>query len=150
MDKALETQLANIQKRTGKTIDELTALVKASGLVKHGQAVAMLKDKLGMGHGDANVVVWEKTQEAFKTALYGSTMMSVSGYIQREGEVVHLIARSLADMSPLLATVGRRDIALKAPRQPGDEFRNGGPNWDHRAPGFVKDGSLKHNSRDFR
>ncbi|HET9372349.1 MAG TPA: DUF5655 domain-containing protein [Vicinamibacterales bacterium] len=57
MDKALETQLANIQKRTGKTIDELTALVKASGLVKHGQAVAMLKDKLGMGHGDANVVV---------------------------------------------------------------------------------------------
>lgn len=100
--------------------------------------------------GDANIVVWEKTGHEYKTALYGSTMIVVSGYIQREGEVVHLIARSLADMSPLLATVGRRDIALKAPHQPGDEFRNGGPNWDHRVPGFVQDGSLKHTSRDFR
>ena len=28
MDKALETQLANIQKRTGKTLDQLVELVK--------------------------------------------------------------------------------------------------------------------------
>lgn len=100
--------------------------------------------------GDANIVVWEKTALEYKAALFGSTMICVSGYIQREGEVVHLIARSLVDMSPMLSTVGRRDIALKAPRQPGDEFRNGGPNFDHRAPAFVKDGSLKHASRDFR
>jgi hypothetical protein len=56
MDKALETQLANIQKRTGKTLDQLTALVKNSGLEKHGEMVAMLKTTLGMGHGDANTV----------------------------------------------------------------------------------------------
>lgn len=37
MDKALETQLANIQKRTGKTLDELVALVKKGGLAKHGE-----------------------------------------------------------------------------------------------------------------
>lgn len=57
MDKALETQLANIQKRTGKTTDELVAIVKKSGLAKHGEMVAMLKDTLGMGHGDANTIV---------------------------------------------------------------------------------------------
>ena len=57
MDKALETQLANIQKRTGKTLDQLTALVKNSGVEKHGELVAMLKTTLGMGHGDANTVV---------------------------------------------------------------------------------------------
>jgi Domain of unknown function (DUF5655)/Domain of unknown function (DUF4287) len=57
MDKALQTQIANIQKRTGKSLDELTALVRKAGLTKHGQAVAMLKDTLGMGHGDANTVV---------------------------------------------------------------------------------------------
>jgi hypothetical protein len=57
MNKALETQLANIQKRTGKTLDELVAIVKKSGLAKHGEIVAMLKDKLGMGHGDANTIV---------------------------------------------------------------------------------------------
>lgn len=57
MDKALETQIANIQKRTGKTTDELVALVRKSGLAKHGEMVAMLKDTLGMGHGDANTIV---------------------------------------------------------------------------------------------
>jgi len=56
-DKALATQLANIETRTGKSLAELTRLVKGSGLAKHGQLVAMLKDTLGMGHGDANTVV---------------------------------------------------------------------------------------------
>ena len=57
MDRALETQVANLQKRSGKTLDELVALVNGSGLTRHGEAVAMLKKTLGMGHGDANVVV---------------------------------------------------------------------------------------------
>jgi len=57
LDKALATQLANIEKRTGKTIPQLTAIVKGSGLSKHGEMVAMLKSTLGMGHGDANTVV---------------------------------------------------------------------------------------------
>ncbi len=56
MDKATATLLENIQKRSGKTLDELTALVRNSGVTKHGQAVAMLKETLGMGHGDANMV----------------------------------------------------------------------------------------------
>ena len=100
--------------------------------------------------GDANVVVWEKTGQDYKAALYGSSMLLITGYIQREGEVVHLIARTLVDLSPMLASVGRREVALKAPRQPGDEFRNGGPNWDHRTPDFIQEGSLRHTSRDFR
>lgn len=57
LDKAVATQLANIEKRTGKTLAELTALVHASGLQKHGELVTMLKTTLGMGHGDANTVV---------------------------------------------------------------------------------------------
>ncbi len=57
MDKALETLLANIPKRTGKSLEALVAIVKQSGLAKHGENVAMLKEKLGMGHGDANAIV---------------------------------------------------------------------------------------------
>lgn len=57
LDKAVATQLANIEKRTGKSIDELAAIVRASGLTKHGEVVAMLKRDLGMGHGDANTLV---------------------------------------------------------------------------------------------
>lgn len=57
LDKAVATQLANIEKRTGKTLAQLAEIVKGSGLTKHGELVAMLKDKLGMGHGDANTLV---------------------------------------------------------------------------------------------
>jgi len=55
--KALATQLANIEKRTGKSLAELVKIVKSSGLEKHGELVAMLKRDLGMGHGDANTLV---------------------------------------------------------------------------------------------
>ncbi len=54
VEKALQTQLANIQERTGKTLDELSAFIASSGLEKHGQIRDMLKKELGMGHGDAN------------------------------------------------------------------------------------------------
>ena len=57
LDKALETQLANIQKRSGKSLTELADIVKGSGLAKHGEIRDMLKRELGMGHGDANTLV---------------------------------------------------------------------------------------------
>ena len=57
LEKALATQLSNIEKRTGKSLAELAALVKGSGLAKHGELVTMLKSTLGMGHGDANTLV---------------------------------------------------------------------------------------------
>jgi hypothetical protein len=57
LDKALATQLANIQTRTGKSLDQLAALLRASGLTKHGELRDMLKRDLGLGHGDANTLV---------------------------------------------------------------------------------------------
>lgn len=57
LEKAVATQLANIEKRTGKSLAELTTIVQESGLSKHGELVAMLKSTLGMGHGDANSLV---------------------------------------------------------------------------------------------
>lgn len=57
MDKAIATQLANIEKRTGKSLTELSAIVKAGTHLKHGELVTMLKTTLGMGHGDANTLV---------------------------------------------------------------------------------------------
>jgi predicted transport protein len=57
VDKAVQTQLANIEKRTGKSLDELSGIIKGSGLSKHGEIRDMLKRDLGMGHGDANTLV---------------------------------------------------------------------------------------------
>lgn len=57
LDKAVQTQIDNIQKKTGKSLDELAAIVKKSGLTKHGEIRDMLKSTLGLGHGDANTLV---------------------------------------------------------------------------------------------
>lgn len=57
MDKATQTQLANLQRKTGKTLEELFAVLRASGVEKHGELRDLLKTRLGMGHGDANLVV---------------------------------------------------------------------------------------------
>ncbi len=57
IDKAVQTQLDNIQKKTGMSLKELSSFVKKSGLSKHGEIRDMLKEKLGLGHGDANALV---------------------------------------------------------------------------------------------
>ncbi|HEX5044612.1 MAG TPA: DUF5655 domain-containing protein [Candidatus Polarisedimenticolaceae bacterium] len=65
LEKALQTQIANIQKRSGKTLDQLYDLIRRSGRSKHGEIRDMLKAELGLGHGDANTLVhtFFKTQE---------------------------------------------------------------------------------------
>jgi hypothetical protein len=57
VEQAYETQIRNIQKKTGKTLPELTAIIQNSGLTKHGEIRDMLKRDLGLGHGDANTLV---------------------------------------------------------------------------------------------
>lgn len=57
MDEAVATQLANIEKRTGQSIEELTKIVSSSGLTKHGEIRDMLMRDLRMGHGDASTLV---------------------------------------------------------------------------------------------
>ena len=57
LDKAVNTQLENIQKKTGKSLEELAEIVHESGLTKHGEIRDYLKRELGLGHGDANALV---------------------------------------------------------------------------------------------
>ena len=52
--------------------------------------------------GLANVIVHAKLAERQREALLGSRLLGVLGVLQREGEVVHLIAKRLVDHSELL------------------------------------------------
>src|ERR1017187_4067506 len=56
VEKAIQTQLKNIETRSGKSLDELGAMVRRSGLEKHGEIRDMLKRDVGLGHGDANTL----------------------------------------------------------------------------------------------
>lgn len=57
VEKAIQTQIANIEKSTGKKLAEWTRIVNASGLNKHGELIKFLKEKHGFTHGNANAVV---------------------------------------------------------------------------------------------
>ncbi len=53
-------------------------------------------------HGMVNVVVWRDLAERQRRALVGSKLLKVSGRLEQESGVRHLIARRLEDISPLL------------------------------------------------
>lgn len=55
----------------------------------------------------ANVVVWKQVYETFRKAVIAGRLLRVTGRIERDGPVVHLIAERIEDMSPLLSTLGR-------------------------------------------
>jgi error-prone DNA polymerase len=59
-------------------------------------------------------------------------MMAVRGRIQREGEVVHVMARRLGDLSAELASIGERDTSFPLPHGRGDQVRNGSAGPDPR------------------
>ena len=50
------SMIANLQAKTGRSLDEWLALARASGEAKHGALVAWLKAEHGLTHGYANLV----------------------------------------------------------------------------------------------
>ena len=83
--------------------------------------------------GVANLVIWPRIFEQNRRVVLGSRMLRVDGRIQREGDVVHLVARHLYDLSGELAGIGDRDAAFPLPHGRGDEGHTGGSRTDSRS-----------------
>jgi hypothetical protein len=56
LDPQTQAMVDKLESTTGKPLDAWIALVTTSGLEKHGEIVALLKAKHGLGHGYANLV----------------------------------------------------------------------------------------------
>jgi error-prone DNA polymerase len=112
--------------------------------------------------GVANLVIWPSLFERQRRIILSAGMMAVEGRIQREGEVVHLVAHQLTDLSADLAGVGGREVGFPLPHGHGDEFHHGSPGIDARSLPpkgpkprdiYVPDlhiESIKVKTRDFR
>lgn len=55
--------------------------------------------------GTVNVVVWKHVRDRYRQALLQARLLAVYGVWQREGEVRHLIAQHLRDLTPLLGSL---------------------------------------------
>lgn len=56
MDQAAQTMIDNLQKNTGKTLEEWISIVNKENFAKHGEIIKFLKDTHGFTHGFANLV----------------------------------------------------------------------------------------------
>ena len=61
---AIATFDRNIEASTGKSVAAWSALVRASGLAKHGERVGWLKSEHGLSHGHANHIAKHASEAA--------------------------------------------------------------------------------------
>ena len=81
-------------------------LTRAAGLVigrqRPGTASGVTFVTLEDETGQINVVVWRDLGERQRRELLGARLLAVYGVLERQGEVAHLIAGHLKDLTPLL------------------------------------------------
>jgi error-prone DNA polymerase len=83
------------------------ARVTVSGLVTirqqpgsaHGVIFMTIEDETSI----ANIIVWRKTFERFRPIVLGARYIAVSGEVQQESGVIHVVAQRLDDLTALLA-----------------------------------------------
>jgi DNA-directed RNA polymerase len=82
------------------------ARVAIAGLVicrqRPGTAKGVIFVTLEDETGVANIVVWAKVFERFRRSVIAGRCLKVTGQVQRDGEVVHVVAERIEDISALL------------------------------------------------
>ena len=104
----LRKQLGRLRIMDAKTLSRLPhgSPVQVAGLVTcrqrpdtaSGVIFVTLEDETGC----MNIVVWRRLLERQRRELLGARLMGVRGVVERDGDVVHVIARRLSDYSALL------------------------------------------------
>ncbi len=68
--------------------------------------------------GHANIIVWPKVFERQRRVVLGARMIACRGLLQRESDVIHVVADELTDLSDLLGERGTAWCPLPAPSWP--------------------------------
>ncbi|MBA3772138.1 MAG: error-prone DNA polymerase [Ramlibacter sp.] len=115
----LRPRLARMKLRSAAELQDLRSgkRVGACGIVTvrqqpqtaNGTIFVTLEDE----SGTVNVIVWKHVRERQREALLRSRLLAVRGTWQRDvesgGEVRHLVAKHLQDLTPLLGRLGRQN-----------------------------------------
>ncbi|HEV2867568.1 MAG TPA: hypothetical protein VGX37_13750, partial [Allosphingosinicella sp.] len=78
----------------------------------------------------ANIIVWQRLFERHRRVVMAAAMIAVEGKVQKEGEVIHIVADRLEDESILLRSVGEKAFPHRT--APGDGAKGARP--DPREP----------------
>ena len=58
--------------------------------------------------GQINLIIWKKIAEEFRSVLLNARLLGISGELQIEGKVIHVIARQLFDHTEMLGGLSVR------------------------------------------
>jgi error-prone DNA polymerase len=86
-----------------------------------GNAIFLtLEDEQGI----ANIIIWHRKFERFRPIVMGSKFIRVSGKLQCESDVIHIVAEQMTDLTPWLANLSEAAASID-PYGPTDEVRRG-------------------------
>ena len=109
--------------------------VKVSGLVlvrqRPGSAKGVIFMTLEDETGIANIIVWPKAFETYRPVVLGARFVEVTGRLQREQEVIHVIAERIEDMTPLLGAISDQAVEIN-PFSPTDEVKRPVPDMQQK------------------
>ena len=72
-----------------------------------GVVFLTLEDETGV----SNVIVWRKVYETFRKAVIAGRLLRVTGRIERSGQITHLIAERIEDLSQMLSSLGQNSLS---------------------------------------
>lgn len=91
------------------------ARVSVAGLVilrqRPGTAKGVIFLTLEDETGVVNVVVWRALYERFRRAVIAGRLLRVTGRVQRQSGVVHVLAEEIEDISPMLDRLLESDLS---------------------------------------
>ncbi len=64
--------------------------------------------------GIANIIVWPKVFERYRAIVMGARLIAVKGKLQSESGVIHVIAESFEDLTPLLRHLSQAQASASA------------------------------------
>ena len=109
------------------------AWVRVSGLITVRQRPGSARGVIFMTIEDetaiANVIVWSRTFERFRPIVLGARYLAVSGKMQEECGVIHVVADRIEDLTPLLARLADSAATIDGlarcdeVRRPGNDQR---------------------------
>ncbi len=119
VEKATQSQLANIQAKTGKTLEQLFEMIRESGLTKHTEVLSRLKETLNLGHGDANALAlaFKKAGEGAQPAVGG--LLDALYPVTKAGlrEIHEFLMAEVAKLGPFEAVPKKDYVSLRRKKQ---------------------------------
>ncbi|HEV2566730.1 MAG TPA: error-prone DNA polymerase [Microvirga sp.] len=82
----------------------------------------------------ANLVIWPSLFEQQRRLILSAGMIACRGRVQKEGQVIHVVAEHMLDLSDLLRSVGDREEPFPLPHGRGDEAKHGSRPDPQKAP----------------